>query len=247
MLLKDKVCLITGAGKGIGKAIAERFAQEGATVYANARTENSLDEWSRDLGQRYNTAVIPVYFDVTDNAGVKNTFTRLMKDHQRLDVLVNNAGLVSYEMMNMISMEHLRKMFDVNVIAVIQLMQFASRLMQRQKSGSIVNISSIVGVKGVKGQLGYSATKGAVLSVTKSAAKELAEFNIRVNAVAPGMISTDRLMDVFEKKFSDRLSSIGFGRLGTPEEVADTCVYLASDLSKYVSGQVIGVDGSMIL
>ena len=126
----------------------------------------------------------------------------------RLDVLVNNAGMVTYELLPMIDFEKLRAMFEVNVIAMIQLVQLASRIMTRQKSGSIINMSSVVGVQGVKGQLGYSATKGAVISITKSAAKELIEHNIRVNAIAPGMVGTERFTAVFEEKFKDKIANI---------------------------------------
>jgi 3-oxoacyl-[acyl-carrier protein] reductase len=246
-LLKDKVCLITGAGKGIGKAIAERYAEEGAVVYANARVEGSIDEWAKELSEKNNTTVIPIYFDITDAAAAKQAVLKIKADHQRIDVLVNNAGMVTYELLSMINFDSLRNMFEVNVIAMIQLIQLVSRIMGRQKSGSIINMSSIVGVNGVGGQLAYSATKGAVISLTKSAAKELAPSNIRVNAIAPGMVATERLVEVFEKSFKDRLNDIGMGRLAKPEEIANACVFFGSDLSEYVSGQVLGVDGSTVL
>jgi 3-oxoacyl-[acyl-carrier protein] reductase len=246
-LLQDKVCLVTGTSRGIGKAVAERFAMEGAVVYANARSDGSLNEWAAGCSSKYSGRIIPAYFDVTDYAAVKQSVMQLAKDEQRIDVLVNNAGIVSYEMLGMIQPDNMRKMFEVNVIAVVQLIQLVSRIMSRQKKGSIINISSIVGVNGVKGQLAYSATKGAVVSVTKSAAKELASQNIRVNAIAPGMIATERLSAIMEKSFSDRISSIGFGRLGKPEEIADACLFLGSDLSAYITGQILGVDGSTVL
>jgi 3-oxoacyl-[acyl-carrier protein] reductase len=151
------------------------------------------------------------------------------------------------KLLSMINFDSLRNMFEVNVIAMIQLIQLVSRIMGRQKSGSIINMSSIVGVNGVGGQLAYSATKGAVISLTKSAAKELAPSNIRVNAIAPGMVATERLVEVFEKSFKDRLNDIGMGRLAKPEEIANACVFFGSDLSEYVSGQVLGVDGSTVL
>lgn len=242
-ILQNKVCLITGAGKGIGKAIAERFAEAGGIVYANARTEGALEDWAETLSDRYNTQVVPVYFDVTDDSKTKQTIVKIKKEHGRLDVLVNNAGLVSYEYLSMIDFDHLRQMFEVNVVATIKLIQLASKLMRRQKSGSIINISSIVGDKGVSGQLGYSATKGAVIALTKSAAKELAPLNIRVNSVAPGMVGTERLKEVFEEKFQDRLKDVGLGRLAEPSEIADACLYLGSDLSTYVTGQILAVDG----
>ncbi len=243
-LLHDKVCLITGAGRGIGKAIAERFAEEGAIVYANARKEGSIDNWATSCSEKYNSQVIPVYFDVTDSKLVKQTIIRIKKEQKRIDILVNNAGLVSYELLGMTNIEKLREMFEVNVVAVIQLMQLTARIMSRQKSGSIINISSIVGVQGVKGQLSYSATKGGVNALTKSAAKELASDNIRVNAIAPGMVGTERFKGIFEEKFSHRISDIGMGRLAKPEEIANACVFLGSDLSEYITGQILGVDGS---
>lgn len=246
-LLKGKVCLITGASRGIGHAIAERYAEEGAIVYANARNPGSIDEWAVKCSEKNNTPVIPVYFDVTDYAAVKQVVLQIIKEQQHFDILVNNAGVVTYEPLGMIQIDSLRNMIEVNVVAMIQMIQLVSRLMSRNKSGSIINISSIVGVKGVKGQLAYSATKGAVVSLTLSAAKELAAQNIRVNTIAPGMVDTERFHDVFEKNFKDRLSDIGMGRLAKPEDVANACVFLGSDLSEYISGQVLGVDGCTVL
>ena len=245
-LLDKKVCLITGSARGIGKAIASRFAEEGAIVYANARIAGSIDDWAKECSDKNETQVIPVYFDVTDYVTVKQVIMQINREQQHLDVLVNNAGVVSYELLGMIQPDNLRNMFEVNVVAMIQLIQLASRLMSRQKRGSIINISSIVGVNGVKGQLAYSATKGAVVSLTKSAAKELAPQNIRVNAIAPGMIGTERLSAVLEKNFSERISDIGLGRLGKPEEIANACLFLGSDLSEYISGQILGVDGCTV-
>lgn len=246
-LLKNKVCLVTGAGKGIGKAIAERFAQEGGIVYANALLAETIDEWAKECSEKNQTQVIPVYFDVTDYAAAKTVIMQIKKDQQRIDVLVNNAGIVSYELLGMLDAAKMREMLEVNVVAILQLIQLVSRLMVRQKSGSIINISSLVGAKGAKGQVAYSATKGAVISLTKSAAKELAEHKIRVNAIAPGMIATERFLEVFEKNFKERITDVGMGRLGTPEDVANSCVFLASGLSEYVTGQILGVDGSTII
>lgn len=242
-LLEGKVCLVTGAGQGIGRAIARKFAEEGATVYANDLLPEPLNE----LASEFESSVIPVCFDIVDYNASKNLIIQIKKDQQQIDILVNNAGIVTYEMLGMIDINKLRNMFEVNVFAVIQLIQLVSRLMMRQRNGSIINIASIVGAKGVKGQLAYSASKGAVISLTLSAAKELAEYNIRVNALAPGMVGTERFIKVFEHSFKERLDDIGMGRLGKPEEIANACLFLGSDLSEYITGQIIGVDGSTII
>lgn len=246
-LLEGKVCLITGTSRGIGKAIAERFAKDGAIVYANSRKSGELDEWADEISENSGTLVRSLYFDVCDFQAVKQSVMQIKKEQRHIDVLVNNAGIVTYEFLGMIDFEKLREMFEVNVVAMINLIQLVSRLMTRQKDGSIINMASIVGAKGAKGQLSYSATKGAVISLTKSAAKELAEYNIRVNAVAPGMIASERLEEIMENKFKERINDIGFKRLGTVEEVADVFSFLASSRSRYITGQVIDVDGGFIL
>lgn len=246
-LLENKVCLITGCAKGIGKKIAERFASDGAIVYANDLLEGTMDDWAKDLSAECNTFVIPLYFDICDFEAVKRAVIQIKKEQGRIDVLANNAGIVTYEPLLLIDFEKLRKMFEVNVIAMIHLIQMVSKLMTRQKSGSIINMASIVGVKGAKGQLAYSATKGAVVSITKSASKELAEYNIRVNAIAPGMVATERLMNEMKGRFDDRINNIGMGRFADPTDIADAFSYFASDRSQYVTGQILGVEGSFAL
>ena len=150
-------------------------------------------------------------------------------------------------MMSMIDYERFRKMFEVNVVSLIYLMQLVGRVMQRQQNGSIVNMASMVGLKGAAGQLSYSATKGAVIAATKSAAKELAASKIRVNAVAPGMVGTERFKNVLQEKFSEKINDVPFGRLAEPEEIANLCLFLASDASSYITGQVIGIDGGVVM
>ncbi len=244
MLLKGKVCLITGASKGIGRSIAEEYAKQGAIVYVNARVENSIDEWADNLSDTYHTKVTPVYFDITDLAAAKKQVMQIKSVEKRIDILVNNAGMVTYEMIPMAQIDTFKSMIEVNVVAPFSLLQVVSRIMSRQKSGSIINMSSIVADKGAKGQVSYATTKGAIISMTKSAAKELAPMQIRVNAVAPGMVGTERFLKVFEEKFKQKIDDIGMTRLAEPNEIAQLCVFLGSDMSKYITGQIIGIEGS---
>lgn len=247
-MLKDKVCLITGTSRGIGKATAERFAKEGAVVYANARENGCLKEWADTVNGTIMGKIIPIYFDLAKPEEIKQAVMLLKKEQGRVDVLVNNAGMVTNEVLGMISRDKTREMFEVNVLGLLDLTQFiVSRFMMRQKNGSVINMASMVGLEGSKGQIAYSASKGAVIALTKSMAKELASHNIRVNAIAPGMIGTDRLQDTIKDAYKDNIPPIGMGRLGKPEEIADACIYFASDASAYTTGQVLAVGGSISL
>ena len=241
-LLENKVCLITGAGRGIGRAIAERFASDGAVVYVNDLASGDMDSWAADN----NTRVVPVCFDVTDSSALKAGLMSVYKSEGRIDCVVNNAAIISNKKLGMIVKSDMERMFSVNVMAVIDMIQTASRLMARGGGGCFVNIASITGVVGSPGQVAYSATKGAVISLTKSAAKELAPQHIRVNAVAPGIVRTERFDELYLSdggKIDSRIEKIALGRLGTPEDVADACSFLASDRASYISGQILGVDG----
>lgn len=245
-LLENKVCLITGAGRGIGRAIAERFASDGAVVYVNDLASGDMDSWAADCASRNNTRVVPVCFDVTDSSALKAGLMSVYKSEGRIDCVVNNAAIISNKKLGMIVKSDMERMFSVNVLAVIDMIQTASRLMARCGGGCFVNIASITGVVGSPGQVAYSATKGAVISLTKSAAKELAPQYIRVNAVAPGIVRTERFDELYlsdGSKIDSRIEKIALGRLGTPEDVADACSFLASDRASYISGQILGVDG----
>lgn len=245
-MLKSKVILITGAGRGIGKVIAERCASDGAIVYANDLLIGDIEKWAIETSEKYSTRVVPCCFDVTDSAALKSNLMSIYKTEGKIDCVVNNAAIIANQKLGMVTKPLLEKMYNVNVFAVIDMIQIVSRLMGRKGGGSIVNIASITGVVGSPGQVAYSSTKGAVISITKSAAKELAPLGIRVNAVAPGIVKTERFNELYESdgsKIDDRISKIGLGRLGAPEDIAYAVSFLASDRASYISGQILGVDG----
>ena len=235
-LLENKVCIITVAAQGIGRQIAKQFAEDGAIVYACDRQEFTIDD----------KRIHPIIMDITDADCVKANLMQIFKEEGRIDCLVNNAGIVYNRKIGMIIREETERMFLVNVIAALELIQLCSRLMARNGGGSIVNIASVTAVLGSPGQVAYSATKGAIISMTKSAAKELAPLGIRVNAVAPGVVQTERFAELYEangNKIDERIQRIALGRLGTPKDIAHACAFLASNRANYISGQVLGVDG----
>lgn len=246
MNLSGKVAIVTGATRGIGNKIAEVLLSQGAEVFITGHSDeeklhNAVSSLSK-LGKVH--GLLGSSYDMDFN---KKLYKEIFDKCRRLDILVNNAGILQDSLLGMVTSDMVAKVFEVNVYGVIYNMQLASRLMQRNKSGSIINLSSIIGTNGNEGQVVYGASKAAVIGATKSAAKELAPLNIRVNAIAPGFINTDMIKGLPTEKYNERMASIKMKRIGEPLDIANTVAFLSSDLSTYVTGQVIGVDGGMLI
>lgn len=249
LLLRDKVALVTGCDQGIGYSICETFIKAGATIYANVLKGESIEKLLRLNDLSAEGKIIPVCFDITNKLAVKECVKKIKSEQNGcLDIVVNNAGVKKDGLIEMIDDNSIQNMLDVNVIAVIHVVQAALRLLKKNPNGgTIINIASIVGLRGNEGQSVYGATKGAVVSLTKSWAKELSSQNIRVNAIAPGSIDTEMFYTISEETMKRSIEAIGMGRLGRPEEVANAVLFLASDLASYVTGEIIGVNGGLFI
>ncbi len=248
MLLDAKVALITGGCRGIGLATARLFAREGSHVILTGRSLESLEEALSSLAKDVPGArLTKLVLDVAHAESVRDAFQSVFRLTRRLDVLVSNAGVLDDALIGMVTEQQIQRVFATNTFGVLFCAQYGSRLMARNKSGSIINIASIIGVDGNAGQSVYAGSKAAVVGITRSLAKELAPQNIRVNAIAPGFIETDMARSIGQEKFAERVASVKMGRIGSPDEVAKVALFLASDLSTYVTGQIIGVDGGMLI
>jgi 3-oxoacyl-[acyl-carrier protein] reductase len=246
--LENKVAFITGSTRGIGWATAKLFAEHGAAVILNGvSSQENLDKRVDEIKSEFKVDCEGYLFDAGDVEALKNFYNQVFKKYKKLDILVNNAGILDDNLVGMISTDNIDRTINTNLRAVIYNLQYAARLMQRNKSGSIINIASIVALNGNEGQVVYGSSKAAVIGITRSASKELAPHKIRVNALAPGFINTDLIKNIPKSIYEERLKSIKMKRIGEPEDVAKAALFFASDLSEYVTGQVLGVDGGMII
>ncbi len=242
---KDKVVLVTGASRGIGRAIAESLSLRGARVIANYyKSEKEITSLVKSMRDK-NCAVEAFRADVTSGKEVEMMVDAIVKRYERIDILINNAGLKRDSFLALMSDEDWEKVIDTNLKSVYYLTKWVSRIMMRQREGNIINISSLSAFKGLPGQANYAASKGGVISFTRAVACELGRFGIRVNAIAPGLIETDMLKDTEQEALKGLSQRIPLGRIGAPDDVVGAVLFLASNQSDYITGQTLLIDGGL--
>ena len=246
MRLKDKVALITGGARGIGKAIALAYAKEGADIVVADVNLEEAEKTAKEI-ELLGRKALALTMDVTDYTKVEEVVNKILDKFAKIDILVNNAGITKDNLLLRMSQLEWDAVLNVNLKGTFNCIRAVSRVMIKQRSGRIVSIASIIGLIGNPGQANYSASKAGIIALTKTAAKELASRNINVNAVAPGFIQTDMTAKLSEELKQKMLSNIPLNKLGSADDVAAVCLFLASEDSSYITGQTIVVDGGMVM
>ena len=244
--LTGKTALITGCNRGIGRGILEAFVQEGASVIACTRSvDEALTETYQQLAAQHGVQIYPVCMDLSDPESIKLGMKVVAELKVPIDILVNNAGIAKFRPFVMSKVDDFKEMMQVNLYAPVQISQYVVKNMLKQRKGSIINFCSVSGLDSNSGNAAYGASKAAIASLTRTMAKELAKVNIRVNAVAPGFVDTDMNKQIAADYMESILPQIALERVADVSEVANTVLFLASDESSYITGQVIRIDGGM--
>jgi 3-oxoacyl-[acyl-carrier protein] reductase len=247
MRFENQIAVVTGAGRGIGHAIAVRLASEGARVACVSRTEANARKTADEINTTRADAARAYAVDVSDHAAVQEAGARIFEDFGRVDILVNNAGVTRDGLSMRMSVDDWDTVLNTNLKGAFNFVQAVQRPMIKQRSGRIINISSVIGLIGNAGQANYAASKAGLLGFTKSLARELASRGITVNAVAPGLIETDMTAVLSEEIRKTILGKVPLGSLGQPDDIASAVAFLASAEAKYITGQVLAVDGGMVM
>ena len=245
--LKNKIAVITGASKGIGFSLVEEFSKNNCNIWACARTKtNEFIDYCKKLEDQNNIFVRPIFFDLNDYNEIKSSIDYINKNSDKIDHLINNAGVLNNSLFQMTEIENFKTVFEVNFFSQIYLSQLIIKKMIKQKRGNIINISSTSSQDNDFGRSAYSSSKAALNSISKVMSKELSRFNIKVNVIAPGLVDTNLMRDNTEKKYlDDTVSKLNVKRIASPEEISKLALYLASDDSSYISGEIIRIDGGM--
>lgn len=247
MLLQNKTAVVTGCKRGIGKAIIETFAKNGANIWACTRKpDNDFSKYLKNLQDENKVLIKEAYFDLSNINEIKESAQKIISDDNSINILVNNAGVIHTSLFQMTPIEKIKEVFDINYFSTLLFTQYILKKMAKQKEGSVVNISSSSAIEANEGRIAYASSKAALITATKVIAKELGRLNIRVNAIAPGLTDTDMMRESTPKDvLEETLKRIPMNRVGSPDEIANTVLFLSSDLSKYITGQVLSVDGGM--
>ena len=247
MLLKSKTAVVTGCNKGIGKKILEVFSANGATVFACVRNiDEQFETFINELKQKFNNQIIPIQFDLNDEKKIKEAADNILASNKSIDILVNNAATIHTSIFQMTPVKKLKELFEVNFFSQTIFTQYILKSMIKNKRGSIVYISSSSALDGNEGRSAYSSAKAAIIAQAKVLSRELGVHNIRVNSIAPGLTNTDMMKKNHKEKIiSEMVSRISLRRIANPEEIANVVLLLSSNLTSYITGQVIRVDGGM--
>jgi len=247
MLLKSKTAVVTGCNKGIGKKILEVFSANGATVFACVRNiDEEFKSFVNELTKKFSNQIIPIQFDLNNESQIKEAANSILSSNKSIDILVNNAAMIHTAIFQMTSIKKLKEVFEIDFFSQTNFTQYILKSMIKNKKGSILYISSSSALDGNEGRSAYSSAKSALITQSKVLSRELGVHNIRVNTIAPGLTDTDMMKEnTTQETIKDVLSRVSLKRIASTEEIANTALFLSSDLSSYITGQVIRVDGGM--
>lgn len=243
----NKTVIITGSNRGIGKQIVKTFAENRYDIWACARKQSDeFEEMLKKTANDNSITITPIYFDLSDERQIKEGIKSILNEKRNIDVLINNAGVPYGGLLTMTSITKLKQVYEVNVFAQIEIMQLVARQMMKQKSGCIINMCSVGGIETNPGYLAYGSSKAAMIWITKSVSKELGQYNIRVNGIAPGLIDTDMGNYKSETEIRKVLDRMSIHRMGKAEEIAKAALYIASEDAEYMTGHIMVLDGGRI-
>ena len=247
MLIQSKTAVITGCNRGIGKKILEVFSANGATIFACVRNvSEEFKTFANEMEKKFNNKIIPIQFDLNDEEQVKKAANNILSSNSPIDILVNNAATIYTALFQMTSIKKLKETFETDFFSQTLFTQYILKSMIKKKSGSILYISSSSALDGNEGRSAYSSAKAATIAQAKALSREVGMYNIRVNAIAPGLTDTDMMKENTPKEIVNEVASrTSLGRIANPQEIANAALFLSSDLSSYITGQVIRVDGGM--
>jgi 3-oxoacyl-[acyl-carrier protein] reductase len=247
MLLSNKTSIVTGCNKGIGKSILEEFSKNGANIFACTRVLNKeFHSLTSEIEKKYNNKIIPIEIDLSDEESVKEGAKKILSYDTKIDILINNAASIFSSVFQMTSIKKYKELFNINFHSQVLLTQFIIKSMIKNKNGNIVFISSSAAIDGNEGRSAYVSTKAAIIGQAKVLSRELGKYNIKVNTIAPGLTNTEMMKkNTPPKTVDDMIANISLNRIGDPKEIANVALFLSSNLSDYITGQVIRVDGGM--